>query len=432
LIGFVRSECDQSAEKRVAGDIHNLNHSTSQSAQSVPKMAARRAVTAAEIASRLSTGDISETIAFSPSDFILYARSIGDEDVVQMGAKDLPFVFEEFDSAKEAVKGTEQRVKSFSLLPTFFTTPSFRTTWRKSSFNLPVLRQPPTLVHLSHRLIILGPLPQPIVAPTRPNNGAHPHPALNIYESTSKLLDVVERDGGKGLTTVNRVDTWEVIYGKRGRMVCSNYSTGMIGSSELVGVGRKVPPSGNVDPLSRISDPNLKDYMLLGIPAGMEPTHTVTFKTHPFQAALHRLVAHDDNPIHISPAGSIVAGFKAPILHGLATFGILGKMVTDACAQGDGGRLRSLNSRFAGVVIPGDTLLVRIWDPTVDPGKPKVKAPTAYKPGAKQYRRTVGDTGRTVKVVVFEAFVSEDGKERAVIKDGQAEFWEDGNGGARL
>lgn len=401
--------------------------------------AAPRVVSAAEIAAKLTTGDVSQTIAFQPTDFILYALSVGCEDVIRKESPDLPFVWEEYHRTTESPQLNDGPTK-FSILPTFFTTPSFRTTWRRGAYKLPPIKVVPTLVHLSQRLVFHGPLPEPIVTPKRPfNGGAFPHPAQNVFMSTSKLLDVTEREGGKGLVNATRCDTWEVNPdGTQGRLICSNYATGMVGAPGLEGVGRKLPPSNNPDPLSRIEgDLILKDYQLLGIPTHLEPTHTLYFQTHPFQAALHRLVAHDDNPIHISPSGSIQAGFPGPILHGLGTFGIMGKLVTDACANGNGNRMRSLNTRFAGVVIPGEKLLIRVWDPSVDGGKPKVRSgapPSSYKPGAKQYRKTVGDTGKTVKIVVFEAFVvTPDGKERAVIKDGQAEFWEDSDAiGAKL
>lgn len=393
-------------------------------------MSPRLFFSAAEMAAKLSTGEITQTISFSPLDFILYALSVGAEDVVRRNAADLPFVFEDFSAAKDGAQGSAKA--KFSILPTFFTTPSFRTTWRRSLFTLPPTAVPPTLVHSAQRLILHPPLPEPIVG-QRLNGGAFPNPPLNSFKSTARLLDVTERPGGKGLTTVTRTDTFAVTP-EGERLVCTNYSTGLIIAPGLEGIGRKVLKNAPADPLARITDDRLlKDYGgLLGIPTHLEPTHTLTFRTHPFQATLHRLVAHDDNPIHISPAGAHEAGFPGPILHGLGTFGILGKMVTDACANGDGSRLRSLNARFAGVVIPGDELVVRVWDPTVDGGKPKLRSgspPTAYKPGARRYRRALADTGRIVKIVVFEAAVVENGKERFVVRDGQAEIWEDGTAG---
>lgn len=383
---------------------------------------------AADVA-KLATGPITETISFAPVDFILYALSIGAEDVVSPAAKDLPLVFEEFNPEKD--KSTATKLQRFSIFPTFFTTPSFRTTWRRQTIRLPPLSAPPTLVHLAQRLIIhASPLPAINVTSKRPRNGgAFPHPALNTYRSTANLLDVVERANGKGLTTITRTDTWEVLpNGSQGRLICTNYSVGMIGGPGLEGIGRKLPTNlqklDALSPLRLSSDEYLKNYTLLSIPTHTPPTYTVTYETHPTQAALHRLVAHDDNAIHISPAGANEAGFPGPILHGLATFGICGKLVADACFPADGSlRLRSLNARFAGVVIPGDLLLVKIWDPL---GKQKANG-GAYKPGTKQFKRVVEGSGeRSLRVVVFEAFVvDKDGKDRAVVKDGQVEFWED-------
>lgn len=79
--------------------------------------------------------------------------------------------------------------------------------------------------------------------------------------------------------------------------------------------------------------------------------------TLPQQALLYRL-SGDVNPLHADPAAARKAGFERPILHGLATFGLVGRAVTDAIP---GARLRALSGRFLAVVYPGETLDVEIW-----------------------------------------------------------------------
>lgn len=78
------------------------------------------------------------------------------------------------------------------------------------------------------------------------------------------------------------------------------------------------------------------------------------------QALLYRLCG-DRNPLHVDPAFAAAAGFERPILHGLCTYGIVAKAVTDALLDADVTRVRSFTARFAGAVRPGETLRTRVW-----------------------------------------------------------------------
>ena len=78
------------------------------------------------------------------------------------------------------------------------------------------------------------------------------------------------------------------------------------------------------------------------------------------QALLYRL-SGDRNPLHVDPAFAAIAGFDRPILHGLCTFGIVCKAVVDHALGGNTAALTSYRARFAGVVFPGETLLVSLW-----------------------------------------------------------------------
>ncbi|MGX9293527.1 MaoC/PaaZ C-terminal domain-containing protein [Tsukamurella paurometabola] len=87
---------------------------------------------------------------------------------------------------------------------------------------------------------------------------------------------------------------------------------------------------------------------------------TVDVPTLPQQALLYRLCG-DRNPLHSDPAFARAAGFYAPILHGLCTYGIVAKSVTDAVLDGDASAVGSWSAKFAGIMLPGETLRVRIW-----------------------------------------------------------------------
>ncbi|MFT6559725.1 MaoC/PaaZ C-terminal domain-containing protein [Sneathiella sp.] len=79
------------------------------------------------------------------------------------------------------------------------------------------------------------------------------------------------------------------------------------------------------------------------------------------QAALIYRLSGDFNPLHADPRVATAAGFKAPILHGLATLGAAGHAVLkDACAY-DPARFKSMRLRFTAPVYPGETIVTEIW-----------------------------------------------------------------------
>ncbi|MBE3002381.1 MaoC family dehydratase N-terminal domain-containing protein [Nocardiopsis sp. HNM0947] len=95
-------------------------------------------------------------------------------------------------------------------------------------------------------------------------------------------------------------------------------------------------------------------------PPDREPDLVHEHTTDPRQALLYRLNG-DLNPLHADPATARAAGFDRPILHGLATYGMLAKTVTDRVLNGDARRLTSLAVRFAGPFTPGETVRTEIW-----------------------------------------------------------------------
>lgn len=78
------------------------------------------------------------------------------------------------------------------------------------------------------------------------------------------------------------------------------------------------------------------------------------------QSLLYRL-SGDINPIHADPDLAKLVGFPRPILHGLCTFGFVGRAAVRHACGGDPTRLRALETRFAKIVFPGDTLVTEGW-----------------------------------------------------------------------
>jgi acyl dehydratase len=91
-----------------------------------------------------------------------------------------------------------------------------------------------------------------------------------------------------------------------------------------------------------------------------EPDSVIYTQTLPQQALIYRLLG-DRNPLHSDPGFAKAAGFPAPILHGLATYGIVCKSLVDELLEGDVTRVRSFGVRFTGVVFPGETLRTAAW-----------------------------------------------------------------------
>ncbi len=90
------------------------------------------------------------------------------------------------------------------------------------------------------------------------------------------------------------------------------------------------------------------------------PDAEIAIPTLPQQALLYRLCG-DRNPLHSDPGFAKAAGFDRPILHGLCTYGIGAKAIVDHFLDADVSAVGSYGARFAGTVIPGETLQANIW-----------------------------------------------------------------------
>ncbi|MER5766724.1 MaoC/PaaZ C-terminal domain-containing protein [Streptomyces sp. NPDC001985] len=161
-----------------------------------------------------------------------------------------------------------------------------------------------------------------------------PIPACGTAVSTSRIAAV--HDKGKAAILVLRTEAADA----RGPLWTSDSRIYVRGEG---GFGGDRGPAGRPDP-----------------PTG-QPDRTVERPVREDQALLYRL-SGDLNPLHADPAFAALAGFDRPILHGLCTYGMTLKAVVDTVLGGGTARVRSYTARFAGVVYPGETLRIRMWE----------------------------------------------------------------------
>lgn len=163
-----------------------------------------------------------------------------------------------------------------------------------------------------------------------------PLPTSGRLLSRGKLLEVVDKGSASivktGITTVNAETGEDVFYNEM--TVFLRGAGGFDGQKK--GKDRGAATAANEPPKRA-------------------PDEVVESPTGEDQAAVYRL-SGDYNPLHIDPGFAKMGGFKAPILHGLCTFGVAGKAVYDRF-----GAFRNVKVRFAGPVIPGQTIVTEMW-----------------------------------------------------------------------
>lgn len=95
-------------------------------------------------------------------------------------------------------------------------------------------------------------------------------------------------------------------------------------------------------------------------PPSRDPDAVIEYPTMTHQAILYRL-SGDKNPLHIDPMMAKMGKFDKPILHGLCTFGNVGRAAIEAFADNDPSKFKSIQLRFASPVYPGETIVVKMW-----------------------------------------------------------------------
>ncbi|KAI5362374.1 putative short-chain dehydrogenase/reductase SDR, maoC-like dehydratase domain-containing protein [Septoria linicola] len=162
-----------------------------------------------------------------------------------------------------------------------------------------------------------------------------PIPTGGVLNTDSKLIEVVDKGNA---AVVKRGNT---TFDSTGRPIFYNESALFIRGSGGFGGGKKPADRGAATAMNN--------------PPSRQADKIVEEKTSEDLAAVYRLMG-DRNPLHIEPEFAKVGGFDTPILHGLASFGITGKHVFQQY-----GPMKSFKVRFAGVVLPGQTIVTEMW-----------------------------------------------------------------------
>ncbi len=226
-----------------------------------------------------------------------------DRDVmlyaVGVGAAELDFVFE----------------RNLKVLPTFAVIPGFPAMMGLAST---VEINPVMLLHGEQRIKLHKPIP-----------------TKGKLTTAGKVSGVYDK--GRGALLVVEAETKD----EQGEVLFANTAGVFVRGAGGFG-GERGPEAGNKAP-------------------DRAPDKTVEMQTLPIQAAIYRL-SGDRNPLHIDPAFAKMAGYDTPILHGLCTYGHVGRAVLREYCDNDPARMTGLEVRFSGVVFPGDIIITEMWD----------------------------------------------------------------------
>ena len=218
---------------------------------------------------------------------------------------------------------------ALKVLPTFAVIPAFPA---MLAFGHVMQVNPAMVLHGEQKIDIVAPIPTSGTITTTPTIAA-------VYDKTKSAVLVIETESKD----------------ERGQVLFRNTSAIFVRGEG--GFGGERGPSGPRN-----------------VPPDRAPDQTISYQTLPNQALIYRL-SGDMNPLHADPNFAAMGGFPKPILHGLCTYGHAGRAVLQAFCDNDPARFKSFEVRFAGVVYPGETIVVDMW--RTAPGTVIVTARTA-------------------------------------------------------
>lgn len=165
-------------------------------------------------------------------------------------------------------------------------------------------------------------------------------PANCKTKSEAKLIEVLDK--GSGAVIIAESTTYDSQNGNK--LFYNQAQLFLVGSG---GFGGNKKPTSNL----------VKE--IVNRPDRAKET-SVSEKTSMDQAAIYRL-SGDLNPLHIDPNFSILGGHEKPILHGLCTLAFTVRHVLSKYANNNTRLFKSVKARFAGTILPGQTIRTDMW-----------------------------------------------------------------------
>jgi len=165
-----------------------------------------------------------------------------------------------------------------------------------------------------------------------------PLPVSGTVVGRNRVTDIIDKGPGKGALLMMARD---IIDQASGRLLATRTSTSFLRGDGGCGAPPKPQPRPPAIP-------------------ERAPKMVHRLATRPEAALIYRL-SGDHNPVHADPKVAARAGFSRPILHGLCTFGMIGRALVDTVCARDPARLKELHGRFSAPIYPGETIAVELW-----------------------------------------------------------------------
>jgi acyl dehydratase len=239
--------------------------------------------------------------AYGPRDTILYALGIGF-GIDPLDSDQLAFVY-------------EPGLRAMPTMATVLAAPGFW--YRDRAIDI----RHEAVVHASERIELAAPLP-----------------AAGALVARTRVVSVIDKGAAKGVLIVTERKIRERA---TDRLLATVQQTAFCRADGGRGGTHATSPAPHIVP-------------------GRPPDAVCTLPTQPQGALIYRL-SGDLNPLHADPRAARAAGFPRPILHGLATYGVIGHALVRSLCGYDPARLRAIDCRFTAPVFPGDAIRTEMW-----------------------------------------------------------------------